>query len=264
MNRNIKKVAKFFLLSSIILITMTVSYDIKASNSNYKEISEEEFNEVYEEYKNDPQYQMMLESYGQDYANEFINNVIRNRNNELILRGGGGNDCYQHVKNIKQTKTYNCGTTTVLQTLYGLGSESQVVGNTDSAKIATLDSEYNVDANGFIYVYQITNALNKYLIGNKTYVYTVGNSMSISQFESKIAESLTYGKPIVLHARTQYFDYYEGAEYGHYISLDQINRTSDMVRVVDCHFNDDYYGIHYVTLAEAYNSLNSKWQYLIH
>jgi hypothetical protein len=55
--------------------------------------------------------------------------------------------------------------------------------------------------------------------------------MCISQFESKIAESLTYGKPIVLHARTQYFD---------------------------------YYGIHYVTLAEAYNSLNSKWQYLIH
>ena len=76
-----------------------------------------------------------------------------------------------------------------------------------------------------------SKVLNKYLVGNKSYVYTVGDSMCISQFESKIAESLTYGKPIVLHARTQYFD---------------------------------YYGIHYVTLAEAYNSLNSKWQYLIH
>ena len=73
MNRNIKKVAKVFLLSSIILITMTVSYDIKASNSNYKEISEEEFNEVYEEYKNDPQYQMMLESYGQKIYTVSIN-----------------------------------------------------------------------------------------------------------------------------------------------------------------------------------------------
>lgn len=127
-----------------------------------------------------------------------------------------------------------------------------------------MDSEYNIDENGFLYVYQVTNALNKYLIGNKTYVYTVGNSMSISQYESKIAESLTYGKPIVLHARTQYFNYYKGAEYGHYISLDEINRTSDMVRVVDCHFDNDYYGIHYVTLTEVYNSLNSPWQFLIH
>lgn len=47
-----------------------------------------------------------------------------------LVRGGGGNVCYEYVTNIMQTKTYNCGTTTVLQTLYGLDSADKVSGTT--------------------------------------------------------------------------------------------------------------------------------------
>lgn len=219
---------------------------------------------VYQEYENDKQYQQMVSEYGEQYGKEFIQEVAESEKT-VRIRGGAGNDCYQFVKNIKQTKNYNCGSTTTLQTLYGLNSASAVNGSTDSAKIKTLDSEYNIDAQRSMYIYQVRDALNKYNKGNQKYVYATGKSMTISQFEDKVATSLTSCKPVVLHARTKYLSYYGGKASGHYLSLDCINRTSDTVRIVDCNNNSSYYGIHYVTLKEAYNSINAEsGRYLIY
>ena len=60
------------------------------------------YDSVYQEYKNDKQFQMMVQDYGEDYGREFLRNVLKNRW-QMILMGGGGNDCYQYVKNIRQT-----------------------------------------------------------------------------------------------------------------------------------------------------------------
>ena len=71
---------------------------------------------------------------------------------------------------------------------------------------------------------------------------------------------------MVLHARTKYLSYYKGKNSGHYLSLDYVNRTSDMVRIVDCNYNSTYYGIHRdIPLLEAYNTIHEESdRYLIY
>lgn len=217
------------------------------------------------EYESDAEFLRMKENYGEEYAEEFLDKVYEQRVQSLIVPyGGGGNECYDYVKNIKQTKNYNCGTTTVLQTLYGLDSADKVAGSTDQEKIATLDVKYNVDQQTFTYVYQVVDALNTYY-STSDYVYTAGSSLSEAEFENTIANSLMCGRPVILHAKTECLAYYEEHESGHYLSLDYVNRTTDMVRIVDCNNNDKYFGIRMVPLEEAYKSVHdTSGRYLIH
>lgn len=70
----------------------------------------------------------MLGEYGREYARKFLQDVLDTRREEM-LRGGGGNVCYQYVKNIQQSSDHNCGSASVLQTLYGLGKEANVPGD---------------------------------------------------------------------------------------------------------------------------------------
>lgn len=67
------------------------------------------------------------------YAND-SKVIAKEEQSESVARGGSGDLCYEHVKNIMQTETYNCGPTTILQTLYGMDSQGQVAGNTDEKK----------------------------------------------------------------------------------------------------------------------------------
>lgn len=136
-------------------------------------------------------------------------------------------------------------------------------GSTNAAKIATLDNEF--DKQGHLVVYQARDTLNKYYHGSGTYIFVQGKNLNESTFEDYVAKSLTNCKPVILHARTQYINYYGGHASGHYLSLDYINRSTDTVRIVDCNNNDAYYGIHNVTLSEAFNSINKESErYLIY
>lgn len=256
---NIKRIVSIFAVAALFFTN---------TSSVFAEEQQEVFDleTIYEEYKDDEQYNLMRNEYGEEYAKAFLKNVLNSRiESGISTVGGGGNECYQYVKNIKQTTGYNCGSTTVLQTLYGLNNQGNVSGSSDVDKIATLDNEYNVQGQGSLIVYQATNALNKYKSGTSKYVYVQGSNLDISTFESYVATSLTYCKPVILHARTAHIGYYNNHKSGHYISLDYINRTTDMVRLVDCNNNDLYYGIHYVSLSEAFNSINKDaGRYLIY
>lgn len=246
---------------SVALAACIMSNVMGVNASEYGVVEKEE---IYKEYQNDEQFTMMIQEYGEEYAEAFIEDVIKNRRGNM-MRGGGGNECYQYVTNIKQTKTYNCGTTTALQTLYGLGKVSNVKGATNADKISALDLEYNVDGQTCLMVYQLRDLLNKYGKVGQRYIYETGSNMTCATFEHKVATSLTNCKPVVLHARTGYLGYYGGKNTGHYLSLDYINRTTDMVRIVDCNYNPQYYGVHMVTLQEAYNTIAQEGErYLIY
>lgn len=66
---------------------------------------------IYEEHKDDEQYKLMRSEYGEEYAEKFLKEVLKGRIESGIAPvGGGGNECYQYVTNIKQRKNYNCGT----------------------------------------------------------------------------------------------------------------------------------------------------------
>lgn len=250
--------------SKILGAVLTICLMSNVMSVNASEYSVAEKEEIYKEYQNDEQFIMMIQEYGEEYADAFIEDVIKNRRGNM-MRGGGGNECYQYVTNIKQTKTYNCGTTTALQTLYGLGKASNVQGATNADKISALDLKYNVDKQRHLVVYQLREILNECGKVGQGYIYEAGSNMTCAAFENKVATSLTNCKPVVLHARTGYLGYYGGKNTGHYLSLDYINRTTDMVRIVDCNYNPQYYGVHMVTLQEAYNTIAQESErYLIY
>lgn len=267
---NLKGGKNFMKRRNGILIIATIfifSNTLPASAANANSTKyQKSYEESYDEYKDDEQFQTMVEDYGVAYGEEFLADVATSKLLNDPLRGGGGNECYQYVTNVKQTKNYNCGSTTTLQTLYGLNSQSALSGSTNANKISKLDADYNVDSQGSMMVYQVVDALNKYNIGNQTYIYEEATNMNLVQFESNIASSLTYGKPVVLHAKTAYLSYYNGKNTGHYLSLDYVNRTTDKVRIVDCNNNTSYYGIHTnIPLSEAYDTIHAEsGRYLIY
>lgn len=263
------------IISIILVAVMTISCSTVANAAEKNTVSVEkssmEFDDVWQEYKNDEQFNLMLKEYGKECAESFIWDVIAHREEEREFennktRGGGGNICYQYVTNIKQTETYNCGPTTVLQTLYGMSAAQNVPGSSNAEKIATLNTVCQVSASTGTSPYNVTVALNTYKpkgIGN--YVYARGTSVTEYGFESTVATSLTACRPVVLHALTGSLTYYNGKNSKHYLSLDYIDRTNDVVRIVDGNYNSAYYGVHnQVPLSEAYKCVAQQDRYFIY
>lgn len=254
-----------FLIMFLLFVTIISNRPIEAMDYlNPNRMSFEEL-EIYQHYKNDLQFEMMVEDYGVEYAYRYLRNIAQD-NIYMVPFDGGGEVCYRYVKNIRQTSDHNCGTTTLLQTLYGLNSAGNVLGGNDKEKIESLDRKYSVDAQGCLIVYQLVDGLNEYNWGNQTYRYTEASNMSRRQFEDYVATALTYCKPVVLHARTGSLNYYgEGNDISHYLSLDYINRRTKRVRIADCHFDNAYFGFHDVSIDEAHRSISRvSGRYLIH
>lgn len=252
----------FLTVVSILTLATVFVHDLTA----YASSERADFKSTWNDYAYTDEFKRMLDDYGEVYARQFIEDVVSRKRTDSLLRGGGGNICYQYVKNIKQTKTYNCGSATVIQTLYGLNSAGNVSGNSDSSKISFIDAKYNVDSQRSLYVYQVVDALNTYKpSGTGRYIYEMGSSVTERQFLNNIADSLTYCKPVVLHAQTQKISYYNGHKSGHYISLDYVDRTNRVVRLVDCNYNSSYYGVHgNVSVSDAYNAVSESGRYYIY
>lgn len=168
------------------------------------------------------------------------------------------------VPKIKQTNTYNCGPTSALQALKAAGVGNNVNGSTDSAKIAELSSLMGTSSSNGTLVYKICNGLNDYL-STKPYVYTAGSSMTLNSFGTNVIYSLNANCAPILHAKTNSLAYYNGANYGHAITIKSANKATGIVVVSDCHFDDTYYGEHNITMSAAYNSITKEAErYLIH
>lgn len=183
---------------------------------------------------------------------QMISKLYNGINPNIVI----GDVYYANVPVIKQSTSNNCGAASVLQALYGLGCQLNVSGSTDNSKMGTLTKEMNIEENGSAYVYLVTDALNKYS-SNYTYFYYGINSMNMNQLKNRIATSLQFDAPPILHARTEYLGYYNGHQSGHYIAVGSINVATDKITVKDCNYNDKYRGTFNITLEEAYNALDS-------
>lgn len=176
----------------------------------------------------------------------------------LLDVGNNGQNLSTNVKLIQQTETYNCGPTAALQVLYGMGKQGSVVGVTDKDKISTLMGECYTTSDGTT-VSNLTNCLNKYST-NAQYQYQTGRSMTQAEFQSKLETSLCYNIAPILHARTEEFLYYAGKEGGHYIAVSEVDKANGTVRLSDCNWRNEYFGVHVVSVKEAYDSI-SKYKY---
>lgn len=181
----------------------------------------------------------------------------------LLDVGNNGQNLSTNVKLIQQTTTYNCGPTSALQVLYGMSRQGAVSGSTDAEKIQTLMNDCGTTTDG-TYVYKMKDCLNKYST-NASYQYMAGTSMTQDQFQAKLETSLCYNVAPILHARTQYLEYYEGHVSGHYIAVSEVDKVNGTVRLSDCNCNNDYFGVHVVSVGEAYEAISKESQrYLIY
>ena len=194
---------------------------------------------------------------------------------DASIQATNGSHVYTNVKLIKQTNTYNCGATAMLQVLYGSGSQTKVKGTNDSAKIKELEQVSGTNSVDGTYVYKVKDTLNKY--STRTYYYQSSQNMSIQTLEARISNSLYYNNAPIIHAMTGALPYYEGCNVGHYIAVSDLdtanlNYTTKSyeqlnVTLLDCNYDDQYFGKHVVPLEKVYKSLfggSMTYRYIIY
>lgn len=241
--------------------------------------------QVEQYYENDPMYNAMYDAnptIAEKYIDDVVNQKIENRSLQS-QRASSNNQSivFSYVTHVTQSTQTNCSAATTLQTMYGLGLEDNIYGSTNAVKQSTL---YNMTTDTIpgarrqappsedddeLLVYEIGLYLNDQLnyenMGH-LYDYTLGSGYTtVDDFASKIGNSLYFDRPVLLHARTEFFNYYNGTALVHYLSLDLYNAVTRTVRIVDCNYDADFGGIHNnVPINEAYRSIHEvSGRYLI-
>lgn len=263
-----KKQIGGIVMAAAMAVALVVPTGVQAEESS--ETLSNIISELERRYENDSEYNRMCqdapemaEQYILDLAKEQLNNM--NNRERYANSTGEQATCTVPVK--KQTTTSNCSTATLLQTMYGLGLQGKISGSTAAEKMNTL---YNYTSNKTapgarvsspsgkpLYVYEIANYLNSKLSVHK-YSYTVGSSMSQSTFKRYVWNSLVNDRPVMLHAKTGYLDYYGSHNTSHYLSVDYYDKTNGKMRIKDCNYNSTYGGTHTVSVTDAYRTIHEE------
>lgn len=253
-------ISKVIVVLFVVTNLTTYSY---ASDTTYEKIDDEKsiVEEITKSYMNDEMFILHLKEDEKEallMLERIIDYELEHKNDDIHnIKADPIQSC--QVPAIQQSVYNWCSIATTLQTLYGMDLEGQVSGTSYSAKQSTLYSEYG----GLPLVYQLRNKLNTY-ISSSTYSYINGSSLTDSTFQSKVHTSLSHDRPILLHAKTEALPYYNNINYDHYLSLDESNTLSDTVRIVDCNWNNSYFGVHSgISVSDARDTLPSG-RYLIY
>jgi len=240
-------------------------YDAFAKNEKLNIIAIK--NEMNELYKEDSEFYREAKSKGMTYEellhqksmqvyNSRRKDLKNNTNISTFSIGNNGRYVYADVPLIQQTKTYNCGPTSVLQAIYGTGDQNSVKGSSDARKIETLSAQCSTNSTDGTYVYKLKNCLNKYNFYS-TYGYFKGDTIGgVDKLQTKIENSLFYNMAPILHAQTRELEYYDKHESGHYIVIKSVNKNNNKLTVQDCNISDKYFGTHEISMEEAYRCIN--------
>ena len=148
-----------------------------------------------------------------------------------------------------------CGPASAYMALKGCGVASYISGNTTEDKIHTLAIQMSTTSDGTS-VPNLRNGMNYYL-STKLYSSTLCTNMSLYTFKNKIYYSLSNGRIVILHAKTNYLGYYNGHSFWHYIAVQACDEGQFNLTLYDSNKNLSYYGIHTVPASEAYNSIHA-------
>ncbi len=86
---NIKRIVSVF--TAVVLLFTNASIVFAAENPTVPDLES-----IYEEYKDDEQFKLMRSEYGEEYAETFLEDVLKSRiESGIAPAGGGGNECYQ-------------------------------------------------------------------------------------------------------------------------------------------------------------------------
>lgn len=259
MKRTVKKIYLSVILSIIVMLRSSIFVDAAT------------LQEVYEQYKEDEQFKMHYQ-YSPESAMDMLRSIVESQNSPSVFAVSPSDaKAYCDVPLKQQTKSYNCGFATMLQTLYGMGKQSTVSGNSDSAKMDQLEAEMmemkiqsGQSGEKTAIVWMVASMLNSKT--GSSYKYVVGNSITQYEFYSLVRQSLTGNHPVILHARTKPLTYYQGHDARHYLSLDQMQAgENNKCRIADCNDDNKYFGYHDVSIEEAYKCISEYGgRYLIY
>lgn len=275
MMKRISAVKKILICITVVLsmkITVMAYENQQTGQDQTDRVKEDIRSELLEEYADDAEFKRMLDD-NPEMANEYIESLVEDiylgKNQISILStSSDGTAAYCSVPIKKQTKNNNCSAATILQTLCGLGKQNQVVGSTDSAKQDTIFNNYttNKSAPGArtpdspyatLTVGEVTTFLNRFVSTYK-YKFKLGKNLQDKKALGELIWlSLLHNRPVLLHAKTGYLDYYENHNSGHYLSVDWYSKTTGEVRIKDCNYQK-YGGSHIVTLKEAYDCVHTE------
>lgn len=263
---------KIYHILAVLVLTVIVSGNnmiVRAAQPSEFSLYEDEISTIMEEkrnfYLNDQEFYLEANERGVSFEELLRLNAISTYQNRIDMMnhdetsvcdlGNNGNNVYTNIPLIMQTTTYNCGPTSGLQVLYGMGCQSLISGQTDADKIQQLMLDCDTDSSG-TYVYKLKNGLNKY--ASRAYEYILGTSMTESQFQGKVETSLLYNTAPIIHARTAYLPYYNGHASGHYIAISEVDKANATIILKDCNNNSAYYGQHVVSVNDAYKAINEE------
>lgn len=197
-------------------------------------------------------------------AMEMIQGIVDNQlaliheETGVIPKVGNSTNAWIDPVLIKQKNNYYCGPCSALQAITAYGG--YVAGNTNNEKQDTLANAMGTSSTVGTLVYKVRNVLNTYISG---YSYKRGSAMSNYTFRQTVLNSLVNNKAPILHARTQYLNYYGGHASGHYICVTAINNITNKIRLSDCNRNPAYYGTRSIPTSEAKASVSAAERYLI-
>jgi len=222
------------------------------------------YNETLAKYEADPMFQTHYAE-NPEGALAMIDTIVSNALKPAPRVTSGYDAWVNNVPLITQSLTNNCGSASTLQTLYGLGKQNAISGSTDTAKQTTLNgSSYLNLGNDGIMVYRIADLLNSAAIKvGIGYAYVDGSTLSATQIQNLIWDSLAKNKPVILHARTQYLNYYNGHQSGHYIVVYGLDKYNGRVALADCNYNSAFGGFRTASINEVKAALPAG-RYLIY
>lgn len=263
------KLWRVIALSLASVIVLNANIIVRAAETSEFSRYEDEISAIMEEkrsfYLNDQEFYLEANERGVSFEellrlnaiSTYQNRIDMMNHDEMSVRdlGNNGNNVSTNIPLIMQTTTYNCGPTSGLQVLYGMGCQSLIPGQTNADKIQQLMLDCDTDSSG-TYVYKLKNGLNKY--ASRAYEYILGTSMTESQFQGKVETSLFYNTAPIIHARTAYLPYYNGHASGHYIAISEVDKANATIRLKDCNNNSAYYGQHIVSVNDAYKAINEE------
>lgn len=169
---------------------------------------------------------------------------------------------------IQQLPDY-CGPCSVLQTLVYFNEQnlisdySNYSGNSIYEKYQkALGNKMGTTSNGTSYI-RIVNFYkpqsstnpngNTYGINHNYSAYGSNDLTTTTLIKSYVKNSLNNGYPVIIHAKTSHFSYYNGHSYGHFICL--VGCDNDKYIVRDCINSNYYFGEFIITGTELLNML---------
>ena len=166
------------------------------------------------------------------------------------------------VPAVRQNTNNNCGPASTLMALIGSGASGYSY-TTDTNTLNTwqnnLVEQLKPDTNGTP-IGNITNVMKANVPSRNGYSYKTkaftknSYNKALGYIESSLIMDAV---PVILINDTSLLSYYNGESYHHYMVVTSVDTLAGLVTVIDPHYDDKFFGVHYISFTEFTNMVKN-------